>query len=261
MQKSKTLINFSEEFKKYFLLKFTEQLIRNSGAKEIFELKSVLKKQEQIREEQAKERVREVIKKIERKERGDEFFEKLIEKDKKAAELTLSVESIPSITKIQSQTKEIQSPNLHIIQKPKVLNVFQTAPAYGVLKIPDIRLPPRLQYLRPYPTDIHIDLGKLNPLINDYSVISIECYGPSENIIVTGKMGRKKTNIILSKEDIGEIINKFSTTAKIPVQEGVFKVVVGTLIISAVIADIINTRFIIRKMPLLIHPLSPTFAR
>ena len=109
--------------------------------------------------------------------------------------------------------------------------------------------------------DDFIDLGKLNPLINDYSVISIECYGPSENIIVTGKMGRKKTNIILSKEDIGEIINKFSTTAKIPVQEGVFKVVVGTLIISAVIADIINTRFIIRKMPLLIHPLSPTFAR
>ncbi len=272
MQKPKTLISSSKEFRKFFLLKFTEQLIINSGAKEIFELRNVLKKQEQILEEQSKERVRGVIKKIEMKERGDEIFEKLIEKNKEAMKLTQLIglipsitkirpptqetQAIPSITKIQPQAKEIQT---QMTQKPRMLNVFPTA--HGVLRIPEIKLPPRLQYLRPYPTDIYVDLGKLNPLVDDISVSSIECHGPSENIIVAGKMGRKKTNIILSEGEINEIINRFSTTAKIPLQEGVFKVVLGKLIISAVISDIISTRFIIRKMNFLIPPPPSTFAR
>ena len=58
----------------------------------------------------------------------------------------------------------------------------------------------------------------------------------------------KKKPIKKSKEEIEEIIKKFSETAKIPVHEGVFKVVVGKLIFSAVISNIIGSKFIIRKM-------------
>ena len=46
-----------------------------------------------------------------------------------------------------------------------------------MLRIPEIRLPPRLQYLRPRPTELEIDLAKLNPLVKDQAVKIIECNG------------------------------------------------------------------------------------
>ena len=116
-----------------------------------------------------------------------------------------------------------------------------------ILKIPEPRLPPRFQYLRPVPTNVQIDLGKLNPLIKDPVVDSIDCNGPDEKILVrTPKI--KKTNIILNKEEIDEIIQRFAQTAKIPIQEGIFKVAVGRLIITAIISSVIGSRFTIKKM-------------
>ena len=93
-----------------------------------------------------------------------------------------------------------------------------------------------------------IDLGKLHPLIRDPLVKVIECNGPDEKIIVIGAMGRKNTKIILTKEEINNTINKFSEAAKIPVHEGVFKVVFGTLIFSAMISEVVSSKFLIRKM-------------
>jgi len=61
-------------------------------------------------------------------------------------------------------------------------------------------------------------------------------------------MGTKRTNIILNKEEIDQIIKKFSETAKIPLYEGIFRVVVGKLILSAIISDVIGSKFIIKKM-------------
>ena len=61
-------------------------------------------------------------------------------------------------------------------------------------------------------------------------------------------MGTKKTNIILSREEVDQIIKKFSETTKIPIQEGIFKVVVGKLILSAIISEVIGSKFIIKKM-------------
>ena len=88
---------------------------------------------------------------------------------------------------------------------------------------------------------------KLNPLIKDPAVRTIEV-NPDEKVIVTGTMGTKPTSIILSKEDIDKIIKKFSETAKIPVYEGIFRVVVGKLILSAIISDVVGSKFIIKKM-------------
>ncbi|MCK5150073.1 hypothetical protein KAJ87_04070 [Candidatus Pacearchaeota archaeon] len=207
-QNSKT---FTEEFKKKFLLKFTKELIKNSVPKEIFELQKVIKKEVQ---EQRKE-IKEEKKKI----------KEIIHKNKEP--LSILKEDI-SLNKKQFKPLPINKPM--------------------ILTIPEPRLPPEFQYLKPIPTGREIDLGKLNPLVQDPAVRIIECNTPDESIIVTGNMGRKTTRIILTKEEINEVIKKFSKTSKIPVYEGIFRVVVGRLILLAIISEVVGSKFIIKKM-------------
>lgn len=117
-----------------------------------------------------------------------------------------------------------------------------------VLKIPELALPQTVKSITPTTRRENIDLGKLNPLVNDPLVKTIECSGPEEKVVVTGRMGRKNTSITLTKEDIDSIVSKFSEATKIPAQEGFFKVAFGNLLFSAIISKIISSKFIITKM-------------
>ena len=202
----------SKEFKAFFLLQFTNELIRHSGAGEVFELKNIL--EEETKEEQDK-----------------------IKREEKRIKNLITEKKEINFLKPKKTTTFFKP-----IKKPFVRERVR------VLRIPEPKLPPQLQYLRPIPTNIQIDLEKLNPLIKDPAVKIIECNGAEENIIVEGIMGTKKTDIILNKEEINQIIKKFSETAKIPFQEGVFKVVVGKLILLAIISEVISSKFVIKKM-------------
>ena len=217
-QKSEILdkqqIKTSKEFKKFFLLRFTRELIKHSGEGEVFELENVLKKET----DEKKEEIKKQKKKIQQ-----------IIKEKKELPIALGERLLPE----KKLFKRIPKP---FLARPRVL------------KIPEPKLPLRFQYLTPTPTNIQIDLEKLNPLIKDPAVKGIECNGPDENIMVRGVMGIKRTNIILNKEEINQMIKKFSETAKIPLHEGVFRVVVGRLILLAIISDVIGSKFIIKKM-------------
>jgi len=62
------------------------------------------------------------------------------------------------------------------------------------------------------------------------------------------KMGIKKTNIRLSKGEIDQTIEKFSQAKKIPIHEGILKIAAGRLVLSAIISDVIDSKFIIKKM-------------
>jgi len=211
----------SREFETLFLLRFTKELIRNAGASEVFELENILNEEpsfpisENLSEE-IKTRVQEVIKK--------EPAEKKEIKEK---------EPVFDLFSKSSQFRKI--------------NPFESS-ARRRLSIPEPRLPMRFQYLKPIPRNVQIDLEKLNPLIKDPLVKSIECNGPDENIIVRGGMGIKPTTIILTNEEILQVIKKFSETAKIPIHEGVFRVAVGKLVLLATISEVIGTKFIIKKM-------------
>ncbi len=133
-------------------------------------------------------------------------------------------------------------------QIKKIIRIGETA--RPSLFIPESKLPEHLRYLKPMPTaGIEIDLGSLNPLIKDRAVRTIEA-NPDEKVIVTGAMGTKPTSIILNKENIDKIINEFSKTAKIPVEEGIYRVVVGNLILSAIVSEVIGSKFMIKKMPI-----------
>ena len=155
--------------------------------------------------------------------------------------------------KVEKENKE----QIHKIikEKKKELGTFEKLKQplikirRPILRFPEPQLPPTVQYLKPTPSNVQIDLGKLNPLIKDPLVRLIECEGPEKNIKVQGTMGIKPTRIILSADEIDDIIHKFSDASKIPVIEGFFKVAVGNLTFSAIVSYVVGSKFIIKKIP------------
>jgi len=91
-------------------------------------------------------------------------------------------------------------------------------------------------------------LGRLEPLVKDLSVQSIECPGPGKNVLVKKYNKINVTKIIMSKSEIDEIIDNFSKNAMIPVVGGILKAAVGDLVISAVISEYVGSRFILNKI-------------
>ncbi len=211
----------SEEFKKFFLLAFTKELIKSSAPYDIIELKNIVEKtDEKSPQEREKQEIKEII-----QEKQKELS--VISQEKKQKRLIRREHHIPAV-----QRKTFPFENFQNVR----------------LTIPETRLPTRLQYIRPTPTESYIDLGELNPLLNDPFVKAIECDGPDQNIMVHGNMGAKPTAIKLSKEEIDNIIKTISDKTKIPVSEGVFKIAVGKIIFMAIVSEVIGSKFLIKKM-------------
>jgi hypothetical protein len=92
------------------------------------------------------------------------------------------------------------------------------------------------------------NLGKLEQLLRDQSVQSIECSGPGKNLLVKRRGQINITSINLNQEEIQKIIKNFSEKARIPVVGGILKAAVGDAVISAVISEFVGSRFIINKI-------------
>jgi hypothetical protein len=217
----------STEFKKFFLLEFTKQLILSSSPMEVLKLKEVLREENYIDKSNEEKRKRELKERVKEIVNSEDFSS--YEKSR-----------MPK-TEMQVE-KQWAKPSIK--RKSFPFETFKNVR----LTIPESNLPPNLRYLRPTPTDHDVDLGKLNPLIKDPFVRTIECIGANNNLIVKGKMGEKKTQIVLDEEEINEVINKFSSESRIPVNEGVYKIALGRLIFMAVISEVIGSKFIINKM-------------
>ncbi len=146
--------------------------------------------------------------------------------------------------------KEIVHEEMHPEKRFKALpRPFQISALPKRLIIPVPRFPARLAYIQPTPMPEQIDLGKLNPLMQDMAVQVIECHGPDKEIVVRAPTERK-TSITLTKEEIDEIVKKFSEAAKIPVTEGIFRVAFGRIVFTAIISDVVGTKFIVKKLTL-----------
>lgn len=116
------------------------------------------------------------------------------------------------------------------------------------LIIPRPKLPAHLTYLKPAPTPLEMNLGKLNKFLSDPSIQTIECNGEGEKIII--KVPNKRpTEVTLTKEEIDNVIAAFSDKSRIPADEGVFRAAVGRWMISAIISEVIGTKFIIKRIP------------
>jgi hypothetical protein len=224
-----------KEFGEHFFLEFTRELIRNSASIDLYKLdKLVSRKEKKIKE--IKGNIPVVIVQTEE----EKALRELIRKRAPRKEQYLS--------SIKSEGDETFS---------KTRNPFMTKEYRGVIKkslpgrtlfIQEPMLPERLKYLKPIPSQSGVDLEKINTFIEDPVVRVIECHGPDREIIISGTMGTKETNITLTEEDIEKIIKKFSEETRIPLHEGFFKAALGKVIISAIYSESIGSKFIIRKM-------------
>jgi hypothetical protein len=222
------LKEISDRSKAIILLEFTSGLVMHSNYGELSELKNIIKEEEK---ERISRKIGEALPQLTIKEMVKEKEKELQNAGKeKEPQNTLKLNTNMEIVK-QFEEK----PRIPVRIRPRVL------------RIPESRLPERLQYLKPTIQNIEIDLGRLNPFLQDPIVRRIECNGPGEMVIVRVP-SPKYTDIILDKEEISEIVQVFERMSKIPATEGIYKVVVGKFIFSAIISEVIGSKFSINKM-------------
>jgi hypothetical protein len=208
-----------EDFKSKFLIDFVKLLMENTKSYYIMQLEVMTKNQKEYQ--------------MELQTKSREYLGNLIK-----------AKTIGERHKIsQMSVRE----NIHI-ERPVTKLEVMPKPVPKLITIPLPRMPEKFAYLRPTAdSNVTIDLDKLNPLIQDNAVNFIECAGPGERVRVKTNEFRT-TEIILSKEEIMEIVNKFSKESRIPYSEGLYNVVFGRLILSADISESIGTKFTITKM-------------
>jgi len=94
----------------------------------------------------------------------------------------------------------------------------------------------------------NLSLNKIDVLLKDSSIQSIECPGPGRNILVKRYNKINITKIKLTKQEIIDIVSSFSQEARIPIVGGILKAAVGDLVVSAIMSDFVGSRFIINKI-------------
>ncbi len=223
---------------------FTKELIINSGPVSIAKLQTIVEKDK------------------------DSYKEKINEKPKSPVNVKKIQEQRNK--KIQEQIQE-QKLRQQILQREQSRKLIEQRRNQNFerlkLNVPETRLPERFGYLKPIPIDEKDEFGnKIDILLQDPNVDAIECPGENEEILVRGIMGEQRTEMRLTKKEIDDLINKFSELTKIPVSEGIYKVVYGKLILLAVVSEIVGSKFLIKKMkkptqpPMISSPNAPLYS-
>jgi len=91
------------------------------------------------------------------------------------------------------------------------------------------------------------EFGKIDALLKDPTVTTIECPGENKNIIVIRSGMRQPTKIILTKDNIYEILKKIAEIARVPLIEGVFRAAIRDIVLDSVVSKTIGSRFVIKK--------------
>lgn len=139
----------------------------------------------------------------------------------------------------------MQSMPPQLPQMPRPLNYQQaSATPFSAMQPPKIA---------PQPTPSSgksgsVNLGKVTSLLRDPSVFSVECPGPTKNVLVNRAGSIQTTPLTLTKEEINSIMENVSEKTRIPLMSGIFKAAYQDIIITAVVSDFVGTRFIIQKM-------------
>ena len=92
-----------------------------------------------------------------------------------------------------------------------------------------------------------LSLAKLELILRDPSIKSIECPGSDRLILVHKGSSIQTTGVSLTSLEIDSIMKEISERTKIPIIPGVFKAAFNNLIITAVVSEFVGTRFIIQK--------------
>lgn len=239
------LENFSNDFKTVILLKLTKSIIEQTDSYGLYELKKILtsegvlkNKGKPLSDHEIKNRIKtEVKKKLNyspsRKIEENDFFLQSPEKRNDEDKINIPIKR-----------------NLPMRRAPQNNFIIPRRTPMPRERNTQDNLPDYLRYLQPTRNTkkTYLDLGKLNPFLNDRNVSLIETEGPDEKVFVSGSMGKKPTNVTLNAEEINKIMDTFSKASKIPKKEGFFKVSINNMILTAMISDSVGSRFVIKKI-------------
>lgn len=92
-----------------------------------------------------------------------------------------------------------------------------------------------------------IGLEKLDRILNDTNVQTVECPGPNKQILIYKSGVIQTANLTLTSDEISNIMKDISEKTRIPLMSGVFKAAYGNLIVTAVMSEFVGTRFIVQK--------------
>jgi hypothetical protein len=134
-------------------------------------------------------------------------------------------------------------PHHHEEYKPSVSEIDPEHPIPIQALAPGKKMP----LVRPPPGSIN--LGKINFLLYDPRVESIECLGDKKNIVLKKNGTIQTTPFKLTKEEIVDVINEFSARTRIPLVGGTFKAAYQNLIMTAITSQYTSGRFLILKKP------------
>lgn len=123
------------------------------------------------------------------------------------------------------------------------------------------RPPPPKVYLAPLTESwlANMDsLKRIQPLLIDQTITTIECPGPGMPIMISRGSYVQSTPVHFNADEITGIIRDVSTRTKIPLNPtGIFKAAIGDIIITAVLSEFAGTRFVIQKKPRPVQASSP----
>jgi hypothetical protein len=173
-----------------------------------------------------------------------EFFGREIEVKQESHRIDTSI--VPQLSKrIMGEQKELL----------ESLSLGETAPASQIPTQENRQQPLRQQ--RPIsqkssPITIKMPQNisgydKLISLLRNPQIQYIECEGKDIPLKIISRGQKQITNVVLSEEDLRDILKQISEKARIPLVEGVFKVAVENFIFNAVISELVGTTFIIKK--------------
>src|SRR3989338_1100895 len=219
------LVHTSKEFRALFLLLFTKEIIRHSKINDVDRLETIIKKKTLPPKKE------ELILLEGYGEMMPSMMYQSPPVQRKVSKLPLVFPTGPAQRVNPQLTRQPQQPQQQFQPQQFANKYFPKRQE----RIPEPQLPLQLQYIRPVPSEMQLDLGRLNQIFQGPEVMSIECNGPDEPLKVKGPRGSQTLNMNLTKEEIAGIILKFSEATKIPANEGIFKVAAGNMIISAVI--------------------------
>ncbi len=173
-----------------------------------------------------------VASEVQKSEAVQEVKEKL-----KAEERRIIPRYFPTGVKITVQQISPQPQAQEAIVKP-ITRGIEEKPEIAPPAEPPAQAPQKQQ---PFVTGI----PKIDDLLKDNAVKSIECL--DGNIKIKRDSETVNTSIILTKQEVADLIKKFSEEVKEPLTKNIFKAAVQNLKIIAVISDLIGPRFIITR--------------
>jgi len=154
---------------------------------------------------------------------------------------------------IQQPIAQAQQP---VIQVQPIAQVLQPTPQKKEFKTIEISEPKKYQQQIQKPS-IQMPstpkipmIDRINRIFFDQAIQLLNCPGANKNILITRAGMVQATRMFFSEEEIKEFMRDLSEKTRIPIVPGLVKIMFQNYIITAVVSDILGTKFLIERRQL-----------